>query len=92
VVLLTVLGAALAATVIGFFARRWWLPVVIAAVGVVAVVVDVSTGDVENPLLVAVVQLVLVGVVTGFAALGGALANSRRRPRPPTRLQRPPQG
>jgi hypothetical protein len=70
VLFLALLGIAAAALVLGWSIRRWWIVPALAAAGAIVVVIDVTTGDVENKLLVGVVQLMCTGIVAGSGAAG----------------------
>jgi hypothetical protein len=58
------------AFVAGFGAQWMWLVLLVAALGLAAVITGAVSGDAENPVFVAVVQLVCVGVIVGCSALG----------------------
>ena len=55
---------------VGVGVPRMTVVFVVASLGVAVVVVGTVTADTENPLLVAVVDLVCVGVIAGCSAAG----------------------
>lgn len=60
----------LAAFLVGFAVRRMLVVPAVAMLGIAVVVVDQLTGDLEDPLLVAVVQLACATVIAGCSAIG----------------------
>jgi hypothetical protein len=81
-VFLALLGLAAAALVVGWLIRRWWIVPALAAAGAVVVVIDVTTGDAENQLLVAVVQLVCTGIIAGSGGVGCFVGRHRASRQP----------
>jgi L-cystine uptake protein TcyP (sodium:dicarboxylate symporter family) len=62
----------------GFGVRRMLVVPLVALLGISAVVADQLTGDLEDPVLVATVQLLCTAVIAGCSALGVVTRRANR--------------